>query len=143
VLILLGAMMWGTSTLYVKRVMAQRMSAFRLLYIQILVSTPLLLAAALLLERGWFFAVTPLILGALFFQGVVVVFFSYLMWMILLRRHSASTMQSYTFLSPAWGVFFGVTLLGDPLQGLMVLGIAFVGLGLYLVNRPRPGAAAG
>jgi len=142
VLILLGAIMWGSSTLYVKRVMAARMSAFRLLYIQILVSTPLLLAAALLLESGWFFAVTPVVLGALVFQGVVVVFFSYLMWMTLLRRHPASTMQSYTFMSPVWGVFFGVSLLGDPLQGLMVLGIVFVGLGLYLVNRPAPAASA-
>ncbi len=136
-LVLLGAGMWGATTVYVKGAMAHTMSAFRLLYIQILTSTPLLLGTALLVERDWFFAVTPFTIGALLFQALVVVFFTYLMWMVLLQRFSASALQSFTFLTPAWGVFFGIVLLGDPVQGLMLAAIGLVGLGLYLVNRPR------
>jgi drug/metabolite transporter (DMT)-like permease len=136
-LVLMGAVLWAVTTVYIKRTMAHTLSAFRMLYIQILVSTPLLIAASLLVERDWFFAVTPLTVAALLFQALVVVFFTYMMWMVLLQRFSASSLQSFTFLTPVWGVFFGITLLGDPVQALMLAGIAGVGVGLYLVNRPR------
>ncbi len=71
------------------------------------------------------------------YQGGHVVFFSYMMWMSLLTRYPASGMQSFTFLSPVWGVVAGVILLGESVSLLMALGMALIGLGLYLVNRPR------
>jgi drug/metabolite transporter (DMT)-like permease len=137
VLVLAGAGMWGVTTVYIKRAMVYTMSAFRLLYIQILISTPVLIGVSLLAERDWFVAVTPLTVGALLFQALVIVFFTYMMWMVLLKRFTASALQSFTFLTPVWGVFFGITLLGDPVQALMLVGIALVGVGLYLINRPR------
>lgn len=140
VLVLLGAGMWAANTLYVKRSLTYIMSAFRVLYIQILVSTPVLLAASLLFERNWFFHVTAVTIGGLVFQAVVVVFFSYMMWLVLLRRFTASSLQSFTFLTPVWGVLFGIVLLGESAQPLMLLGIALVGGGLYLINRPAGSA---
>jgi drug/metabolite transporter (DMT)-like permease len=141
-MVLAGAGLWGATTLYIKRTLAGEISAFRVLYVQILVSTPLLLAASLLLEAHPLLGVTPLILANLAFQGLVVVFFSYLMWFVLLERYPASTTQSFTFLSPIWGVSFGALLLGEAVQPLLLAGIALVGLGLYLVSRPplRPRA---
>ena len=61
---------------------------------------------------------------------------------LLKQRFAASALQSFTFLTPVWGVFFGIVLMGDEPQVLMMVGIALVGLGLYLINRPaRPAAA--
>jgi len=136
-LLILGAAgLWGVSTLYAKRYMATRMSAFRMLYSQILVSTPLLLLASLAVEPRPFFAVTAVTWSMLVFQAVATVCFSYMVWMMLVLRYSASAMQSFTFLSPVWGVLMGVAILGEPLQALLVAGIALVGIGIYLVNRP-------
>jgi drug/metabolite transporter (DMT)-like permease len=143
VLVLLGAGMWAATTIYIKRTMTYTMSPFRVLYIQILVSTPVLLVWSLLMERDWFFNVTIYTIGALLFQSVVVVFFTYMMWLVLLKRFSATSLQSFTFLTPVWGVFFGIMLLGEEAQALMMVGIALVGLGLYLINRPRAAAPPG
>ncbi|HEX7926930.1 MAG TPA: DMT family transporter, partial [bacterium] len=143
VLVLLGAGMWAANTVYVKRTLSYTMSPFRVLYIQILVSTPVLLVIALLTEKDWFFNVTAYTIGALLFQAMVVVVFTYMMWLVLLKRFSATALQSFTFLTPVWGVFFGIVLLGDEAQALMLAGIALVGLGLYLINRPRASTARG
>jgi drug/metabolite transporter (DMT)-like permease len=136
-LVLGGAMLWGLTTLYAKRYMVHRMSAFRILYGQILVSTPALLAVSLALEPAPFFAVTALTVWMIVFQACVAVSFTYLMWTVLLRTYSASAMQSFTFLTPAWGVLLGVWVLGEEVQALTVAGIACIGVGIYLVNRPR------
>ena len=140
-LVMGGAMLWAVSTLYVKRFMVGLMSGFQMLYIQILVSTPLLLAAAVFLEPVGQATFSGVTLGILVFQGLVVVFFSYLAWMNLLTRYPASAVQSFTFLSPVWGVVLGVVLLAETVTGVMMAGITMVGAGLYLVNRPRPPSA--
>ena len=137
-LVMAGAMLWAVSTLYVKRFMVGLMSGFQMLYMQILVSTPALLLAAVFLEPVGKVEFSRLSLGILAFQGLVVVFISYLAWMNLLRRYPASAVQSFTFLSPVWGVLMGVMLLGETVTGVMTAGIAMVGAGLYMVNRPRP-----
>ena len=72
----------------------------------------------------------------LLFQAVATVSFSYMVWMMLVQRYSASAMQSFTFLSPIWGVLLGIVVLGEELQAPLVAGIALVGIGIYLVNRP-------
>ncbi|MCZ6557056.1 MAG: DMT family transporter [SAR324 cluster bacterium] len=139
-LVLAGAVAWAITTLYMKRFLVERFNGFRLLHAQVLVSTPILLASSLLFEpEPW--AGINLHTGLLvIFQGLIVVFFSYLMWMNLLRRYPASGMQSFTFLSPVWGVVAGMLLLSESVSLLMVLGMAMIGGGIILVNRPREAA---
>ena len=141
VLVLAAAAAWAVTTLYMKRFLVGRFNGFRLLHAQILVSTPLLLAGSLLSEpeplAGLSMATGLLVI----FQGLVVVFFSYLMWMTLLTRYPASGMQSFTFLSPVWGVAAGMLLLSETVSLLMALGVAMIGGGVTLVNRPRKAAA--
>jgi drug/metabolite transporter (DMT)-like permease len=140
-LVLAGALAWAVTTLYMKRFMTGHFSGFRLLHAQILVSTPLLLGASLLTEQDALAGATPAMLGLIVFQGLVVVFFSYLAWMSLLTRYPASGMQSFTFLAPVWGVVAGVVLLSETVSLLMALGMTLIGVGIYLVNRPRKGTA--
>jgi drug/metabolite transporter (DMT)-like permease len=135
-----GSALWGLTTLYSKRYQMHRTSAFRILYGQLIVSTPLLLLASLALEPNPFFAVTGVTISMILFQAGVAVSFSYLMWTmwtVLLKRYAASAMQSFTFLTPVWGVLLGVLVLGEEVQALLILGIALVGSGIYLVNRPH------
>lgn len=148
-LVILAAAAWGFTTLYIKRFMARSMTGFHLLYAQILISTPLLLAMSFATEsfatesfateplpRG---GLTALGLGIVFLQGVVVVFFSYMAWMTLVRVYPAGALQSFTFLSPVWGVAMGAILLGETITIPVVAGMAMVGAGLVLISRPRVG----
>lgn len=135
-LVIAGAFCWGCSTVYVKRVVAPHYNAFRLLYTQVLGSTPMIFLATWLLEDDYFHNTGWITWANVFYQGVVVVFISYMIWLALLRRYPASAMQSFTFMSPVWGVVMGVWLLDEQVTLVMALGIALVGLGLFLVNRP-------
>ncbi|MCH8883305.1 MAG: DMT family transporter [SAR324 cluster bacterium] len=140
-LLLASAIMWAASTLYIKRLLVGRMRPFGMLYHQILVSTPILGLLSLLFERERFFAVDGTVLLSLGYQGLVVVFFSYLMWMVLLHRYVASRLQSFTFMSPLWGVAFATILLGEPVSPYLAATLVLAGGGLYLINRrpARPG----
>ena len=138
-LVMGGAILWAGTTLYMKRYMVTHWNGFRLLHVQVLVSTPILVGYSLLTESNPLFAVSTSIVVTLVFQAGVIVFFSYLMWMILLRVYPASSMQSFTFLSPIWGVLAGIILLGEKVSLFLMIGMALVGLGLFLVNRTRSG----
>lgn len=68
------------------------------------------------------------------FQGLVVSFFSYLTWFWLLRRYLASNLAVFSFMTPLFGVTFGVLLLGEPLSVNFVVGAVLVLLGITFVS---------
>jgi drug/metabolite transporter (DMT)-like permease len=142
-LVMGAALMWASSTLYIKGVLGHRMSALRLMWIRILVSTVLLFAVSLLVESAPLARMDRAALVSVLFQGTVVVFFSYMMWVRLLQRYPASGLQAFTFLVPVWGVLMGGLLLGEAFTLRMAGGIALVATGLILLNqRPRTAPAA-
>lgn len=68
-------------------------------------------------------------------QVLVVVCFGFLTWFWLLSIYPASSMASYSFLSPVFGVFFGWVILNEPMDGNIAIALALVSIGVYLVNR--------
>lgn len=80
--------------------------------------------------------VTVLATGALLFQAIYVVAFTYLLWFWLMRRYPAPGLSSFAFLTPVWGVALGALLLGDELSWRIVAALVMIGLGLIVVNRP-------
>ncbi len=78
----------------------------------------------------------PLALASLAYQAVVVAFISYFAWFWLLTRYMASRLSVFSFLTPIFGVGFGVILLGEPLSARFVLAAAMVLAGIAMVNRP-------
>lgn len=80
---------------------------------------------------------------SLLFQGVVVCFASYLAWFWLLRRYAASQVSVFSFLTPLFGVSFGVLVLGERVDPAFGIGAALVLAGITVVSAPglrRPGA---
>ncbi len=82
------------------------------------------------------------IVAAVLYQIVLVAFVSYLIWFWMLTRYPASALHAYTFWTPLFGLLAGWLLLSEPVTPALVLAMACVALGIYLVNRP-PSAAAG
>jgi drug/metabolite transporter (DMT)-like permease len=133
-----AAFFWAATTLYVKRMtVREELTALQLLFYQLAFSAPLLLLAALVLERGHL-AITwrADAVASLVYQTVIVASISYMAWFWLIQRYRVTSLGSFTFLSPLFGVILGGVLLGEELPALLWFGLVLAAAGIYLVNRP-------
>jgi drug/metabolite transporter (DMT)-like permease len=73
---------------------------------------------------------------ALLFQAIYVVAFTYVLWFWMLGRYPASSLSSFAFLTPVFGVLCGALLLGEPLSLMVFVALALIAAGLIIVNRP-------
>lgn len=143
-LLLTAGVLWGATTLYVKRFLAGRALPVQTLFYQLAFSAPLLFLLSSALEgRVWFGWSWP-VGGALFYQCVIVAFLSYVAWFELIDRHPVSLLTAFTFFTPIFGVFLsGALILGEPLTLGVFLALGLVSGGMVLVNRPaRPAGGA-
>ncbi len=130
---LLGGIAWAATTVVVRSSALSRASASQTLLYQLVAAFVLLLVAAVLLGQTRINP-TPLVLGSLLFQSLIVSFASFLVWFWLLRHYLASQLGVFSFLTPLFGVGFGVWLLGEPLELRFVLGAVGVIAGVVLVS---------
>jgi drug/metabolite transporter (DMT)-like permease len=93
----------------------------------------LLLLAAIGLGQTDFHQ-TRLAWGSLLFQSFVVSFASFLVWFWLLRNYLASRLGVFSFMTPLFGIAFGVWLLHEPIEPSFVVGALLVISGIVLVS---------
>jgi drug/metabolite transporter (DMT)-like permease len=130
-----GAIGWACVTFAARAAGARGVSPEMQLLWMVTISAPLLVLAAPLFG-DWLRAPGAVSLGALLFQGTVVVAGGFLLWFWLLGRYPASGVASFSFLSPILGLFLGWALLNEPVSALLLGAGALVALGLVLINRP-------
>lgn len=135
---LAGAIFWGSTTLVVKA-RGRGVSASRTLFYQLAGSAVLLLVLSRAAGEPGVTRPTPLVLGAVAYQTVIVAFVSYLAWFRLLARYPASQVSAFVFWTPIFGVVAGAVLLGEPITPAIGVAVALVAGGIYLVNRPQRG----
>lgn len=133
VLALLGGVAWGATTVVVRCSRLARAAATETLLYQLLAGFVLLLPAAVLLGQATI-RPTALAWGSLAFQSLIVSFASYLGWFWLLRRYLASRLGVFSFMTPLFGILFGVWLLGEPLEPSFLAGAVLVLAGVALVS---------
>lgn len=135
VMCLLAGGFWGATLIVIKSTKLANAGAEKTLLYQLVVSA--LMAVPLLPLGGPVLrAVSPLATGALAFQAVFVVAFTYLLFFWLVRRYPAAGLSSFAFLTPVFGVLCGGLLLGEPLSHRIILALALIAAGLVVVNRP-------
>lgn len=134
-LAVMSGLLWGATTLVVRATRLTSASPERTLFYQLAVSAPLLLGWSL--ANGETIAWPPgdLAIASIVFQAVIVAFASFLGWFWLLRHYPATRVSAFTFLTPVFGVLFGATLLGEPITARILIALAGVALGIWLVNR--------
>lgn len=130
-----AAALWAATTVLIRASSLASISATKTLFYQLAVSAPMLLLASLLMGERGIVALTPVALVSLAYQGVIVAFASYLVWFWLLRRYLAARLSVFSFLTPLFGVLFGVAILGEPLTPSFAGAALLVGAGIVLVNR--------
>lgn len=130
----LAGLAWGATTVVVRGSRLSEAPATLTLFYQLAVGFVGLLLIAAVSGQVTQVSFTPVSIGSLLFQGLIVSFFSYLAWFWLLRRYLASNLAVFSFITPLFGVTFGVLLLGEPLSMNFVLGAIMVLLGVTLVS---------
>jgi len=134
----LAGVLWGATTLAIRATSLSQASAEKTLFYQLAVSALLLLAAA-----WWGSAPLPdrlssLAWASLAFQTVIVSFASYLVWFWLVRHYPATPLASFTMLTPVFGLILGAVLLAEPVTARLLIALATVATGIFLVNRRAP-----
>lgn len=102
---------------------------------QVLVSAPILLLLAPLfgpLIRD----LEPIHFWGLGFQVVVIVSAGFIFWLWLLSVYPASSVASFSFLTPIFGVFMGWAMLGEEINPALIFSLVLVAGGIVLINRP-------
>ncbi|EEW24770.1 DMT family transporter [Rhodobacter ferrooxidans] len=129
-----GALGWAGTAFIARRPSMTRVGPEMQLLWMVVVSGPILLLASPLF--GPLFRDLHLLhLWLLLFQAAVVVAGGFIFWLWLLSVYPASTVASFSFLTPVFGLGLGWLLLDEPIS-LGVLGAAsLVAVGIILINR--------
>ncbi len=135
-LCLMGGMLWATTTLFIRKSRMSSLSPEKILLYQLagaaFTAIPLMPFAGPLFRE-----VTWMPVASIIYQAVFVVGFTYVLWFWLLARYPASGLSSFAFLGPVFGVMFGGLLLSEPITFNLLLGLALIAAGLFLVNAVR------
>lgn len=135
-LALLAGIAWGATTVIIRLSNLSEAPATQTLLYQLLGGFILLILAALLLKQVHIIA-SPMMLGSLLFQALIVSFASYLLWFWLLKKYLASRLGVFSFLTPLFGMLFGVWLLNEPLEQNFIIGTLLVLIGVGIVSSYR------
>ena len=130
----LAGMAWGATTVVVRSSRLSEAPVTLTLFYQLMVCVVGLLLIAVVSGQVGLVELTPIGVGSVLFQGLVVSCASYLAWFWLLRRYLASNLAVFSFMTPLFGVTFGVLLLDEPLSLNFVIGAILVLLGITLVS---------
>ena len=132
-LAILSGLLLGIRQVYTKR-LTQRMPPSKLLFWQGIFSIPVFLGLSVIFERGISVTLSGAIFGAALYQGLIVAGFCFLLWTHLLRRHTASNLTVFSFITPISGVLLSGLLLSETISPILIISMALVGSGIIVVN---------
>jgi drug/metabolite transporter (DMT)-like permease len=135
ILFVIDGILWGATTVYIKKYLAGRADPLQILFYQLFFSAPFLFVISLALEHPVVSGFSVLTGFSLFYQCIIVAFLSYLVWFVLVSRYPVSLLHAFSFFTPVFGVIFsGILILGEAISPNLILALIMVSLGMVLVN---------
>jgi drug/metabolite transporter (DMT)-like permease len=140
-----AALFWASTTILIKAGPLARVRPSKTLLYQLAISAVLLPIGSVMIGESGVVGMNSVTIANMLYQAVWVAFITYLGWFWLVRNYPPSRLASFTFCTPLFGVLAGALILREPLTARLLGALVFVGLGIYLVNRPtyRPVMPAG
>ncbi len=132
-----AGVMWAATTVLIRCTRLSEAPPSKTLLLQLIVAFVLLLCYAVYSGQADSFYMSGIAWTSLLYQGIVVSFAAFLVWFSMLRRYNASQLSIFLFLSPLFGVSFGVLLLHEKIDVYFAVGSLLVLSGIFLVSRPR------
>jgi drug/metabolite transporter (DMT)-like permease len=132
---LTAGLMWGATTVYIKRFMSYRTEPLQTLFYQVLFSAPLLIVMSLILEDPIISGFSLMSAFSAFYQCIIIAFLSYLIWFELIHRYPVSLLHAFSFFTPVFGVLLsGALILGEAISTNLIGALILVSFGMILVN---------
>lgn len=134
ILALIATFGWAGIALLVRLTPLANVPPVSQIFFQVLISAPILLIAAPFfgpLIRD----LEPIHFLGLLFQIVCVASFGFLAWFWLMSVYRASSVASFSFLSPVFAVIFGWAILDEHIGPAIWTALCMVAAGIYLINR--------
>jgi len=128
---------WGLTTVVLRTTALIRVSAEKLLFYQVGVSAVVLPLVAGAVGESFTLDYSLLGWSSLVLQAALGAFVTFLIWMWMISHYPATRVSAFSFLSPLSALVFGALWLGEPITPDLMIAMAGVGLGIYLVNRRR------
>jgi drug/metabolite transporter (DMT)-like permease len=139
-LALCAGVCWGLTTVTIRASSLARVSAEKLLFYQVAVSSVVLTCLSGLMGEPWRWSFSAFAATSMLLQTVVGAFASFLAWMWMLGRYPATKISVFIFLTPIFALLFGSLWLHEPVTPGLLAGLVGVALGIVLVNRKAPPA---
>jgi drug/metabolite transporter (DMT)-like permease len=132
---LTAGLMWGATTVYIKRFMSYRTKPLQTLFYQVFFSAPLLLAMSFILEDPIISGFSLMSAFSAFYQCIIIAFLSYLIWFELIHRYPVSLLHAFSFFTPVFGVLLsGALILGELISINVIGALILVSIGTIFVN---------
>jgi drug/metabolite transporter (DMT)-like permease len=132
----LAALFWAATTVLIRATALAKVTATKVLLYQLAVSAAVMFPLSWLVGERGITALSATTLWAMAYQIVMVAFVSYLAWFWLLTRYLAGRLLVFSFLTPLFGVWFGMLLMDDQPSLHFFIAAAMVVAGIVLVNLP-------
>lgn len=136
ILALVAAICWAGIALCVRVTPLVRVLPAQQLVWQLIVSAPIILLVSPLFGN-LIGDLRPIHFAGMAFQIFGVASFGFLFWFWLLTIYPASSVASFSFLSPVFAVFLGWLVLGETIGLQIWLALGLVALGILLINRRK------
>ncbi len=127
--------LWGLTTVAIRACNLTRISAEKLLFYQLAISTLVLVGVSHGMGEPWGGSWSSFAIGSVVVQTVIGAFASYLAWMWMLGHYPATKISAFVFLTPLFALLFGMLWLGEAVTLTLALSLGLVAVGIVLVNR--------
>ncbi len=132
-LALLAGIFWAATTVVVRLTKLSEAPATQTLFYQLIGGFILLFPLTFMMGQAtihW----TGITIASLLFHSVLISFMSYLLWFALLKKYLASRLGVFSFLTPLFGMIFGVWFLNEKIEMNFIIGTVMVLLGVMVVS---------
>lgn len=135
-IVLIAVVLWSSSAVYVKRIIAQYHPVQISLY-PMSIATPFFFVGAFFWDTQMVATIDGTVVIAVFYQSFISASFGFIVWNSLLSRFGATALHSFLFIMPLAGVIFSVLLLDEAVTPYLTASIGFIVTGVVVVNFRR------
>ncbi len=136
-IILTAAVFWSCNIVYIKKIIND-FEPFHLVLYPMIFAVPFYLLGALVWDAPMVTRIDPMIVGSLFYQGLVTAAFGFVAWNTMLQRYGAVSLHSFVFIMPVAGVVLGGLVLDEPITWNILVALVLIASGILVVHyRPQ------
>ncbi|MBT8352007.1 MAG: DMT family transporter [Deltaproteobacteria bacterium] len=132
-IVLIAAFIWACNGVYTKKII-ENFEPFHMVLYPMMIATPLFFLEAYVLDSRMIFEINSKVILSLLYQAIVTGSFGFIAWIAMLKKYGAVSLHSFIFIMPIAGVLLGGLVLGEPITVKILLSLALIVSGIFIVN---------